>query len=39
MTYSYSFEDKDRTMPGRAMLSYDNVNWDDDLGITYRRVL
>jgi len=26
-------------MSGKAMLSYDNVNWDDDLEITYRRVL
>jgi hypothetical protein len=36
---TYTFEDKDRTMSGKAMLSYDNVSWDDDLEITYRRVL
>ena len=36
---TYTFEDKDRTMSGKAMLSYDNVKWDDDLEITYRRVL
>jgi hypothetical protein len=32
-----TFADEDRTMYGKAMLSYDNVNWDDDLEITYRR--
>ena len=36
---SYTFEDKDRTMSGKAKLSYDNVNWEDDLEITYRREL
>ncbi|PYQ66631.1 MAG: hypothetical protein DMF54_07185 [Acidobacteria bacterium] len=36
---TYTFEDEDRTMSGKAMLSYDNVNWDDDLEITYRRLL
>ena len=36
---TYTFEDEDRTMSGKAMLSYDNVKWDDDLEITYRRVL
>src|SRR5205814_928964 len=36
---TYTFEDEDRTMSGKAMLSYDNVRWDDDLEITYRRVL
>ena len=35
---TYTFEDdKDRTMSGKAKLSYDNLNWDDDLEITYRR--
>jgi hypothetical protein len=34
-----TFEDEDRTMSGKAMLSYDNVNWDDDIEITYRRLL
>jgi hypothetical protein len=36
---TFTFEDEDRTMSGKAMLSYDNVNWNDDLEITYRRVL
>ena len=36
---TYTFEDRDRTMSGKAKLSYDNVNWDDDLEITYRRAL
>jgi len=36
---TYTFGDEDRTMSGKAMLSYDNVKWDDDLEITYRRVL
>ena len=35
---TYTFEDEDRTMSGKAMLSFDDVNWDDDLEITYRRV-
>ncbi len=34
---TYAFEDEDRAMSGKAKLSYDNVNWDDDLEITYRR--
>ena len=36
---TYTFEDEDRTMSGKAMLSYDNVKWDDDLEITCRRML
>ncbi|MGH7764894.1 MAG: hypothetical protein ACREOM_10835 [Candidatus Dormibacteraceae bacterium] len=36
---TYAFEDEDRTMSGKAKLSYDNVKWDDDLEITYRRAL
>ncbi|TMC67718.1 MAG: hypothetical protein E6J18_15505 [Chloroflexi bacterium] len=36
---TYTFEDEDRTISGKGMLSYDNVNWDDDLQITYRRVM
>ena len=36
---TYTFEDEDRAMSGKGMLSYDDVNWDDDLQITYRRVL
>jgi hypothetical protein len=34
----YSFEDQDRVMSGKASLSFDDVNWDDDLEITYRRL-
>jgi hypothetical protein len=36
---TYTFEDEDRTMSGQGMLSYDNVNWKDDLEITYRRAV
>ena len=36
---AYVFDDEDRTMSGTGKLSYDNVNWDDDLRITYRRAL
>jgi hypothetical protein len=36
---TYLFEDENRTMSGKGKLSYDNVNWDDDLRITYRRAL
>jgi len=36
---TYVFGDEDRTMSGQGKLSYDNVNWDDDLRITYRRAL
>ena len=34
---TYTFEDSDRTMSGKAKLSYDDVTWNDDLEITYRR--
>jgi len=33
----YTFEDEDRTMSGKAKLSYDGVNWNDDLEITFCR--
>jgi hypothetical protein len=33
----FTFEDGDRTMSGRGMLSHDDVDWEDDLQITYRR--
>ena len=36
---TYSFEDQDQTMLGKGQLSYDDVNWEDDLEITYRRLL
>jgi hypothetical protein len=36
---TYIFEDTDQTMSGKGELSYDDVNWDDDLEITYRRAL
>src|SRR5438132_14072183 len=35
----YTFDDQDRMMSWKAKLPYDNVNWDDDLVITYRRAL
>jgi hypothetical protein len=34
---THTFEDADQQMLGKAQLSYDDVNWDDDLEITYRR--
>jgi hypothetical protein len=36
---TYIFEDADQTMSAKGELSYDDVNWDDDLEITYRRPL
>jgi hypothetical protein len=33
----FTFEDDDRTMTGEGKLSHDNVDWEDDLQITYRR--
>jgi hypothetical protein len=33
----FTFEDDDRTMAGKGELSHDNVTWEDDLQITYRR--
>jgi hypothetical protein len=35
---TYRFEDADQKMSGKGELSHDDVNWDDDLQITYRRV-
>ena len=34
---TYSFEQGDQRMSGNGQLSYDDVNWDDDLAITYHR--
>ena len=34
---AYTFEHADRKMSGKGQLSYDDVNWDDDLEITYLR--
>lgn len=34
---TFTFEDEDRTISGRGELSHDDVNWEDDLQITYRR--
>jgi hypothetical protein len=34
---TYGFEDEDQSMSGKGQLSYDDVNWDDDLEIMYRR--
>jgi hypothetical protein len=33
----FTFEDDGRTMTGEGTLSHDDVNWEDDLRITYRR--
>jgi hypothetical protein len=33
----FTFEDDDRAMTGEGKLSHDDVNWEDDLQITYRR--
>jgi hypothetical protein len=33
----FTFEDDDRTMTGKGRLSHDDVTWEDDLQITYRR--
>src|SRR6266567_851237 len=30
---TYTFEDSDRAMSGKAKLSYDDVTWNDDLEI------
>jgi hypothetical protein len=34
---TYTFEEEDRAMSGKGRLAHDDVNWDDDLQITYRR--
>ena len=34
---TYVFERADQVMSGQGQLSYDGVNWDDDLKIRYRR--
>ena len=34
---TYTFEDGDQQMSVKGQLSYDDVNWADDLEITYRR--
>jgi hypothetical protein len=34
---TYTLERGDQTMSAKGQLSYDDVNWDDDLEITYRR--
>jgi hypothetical protein len=33
----FTFDDDDRTMTGEGKLSHDNMDWEDDLQITYRR--
>ena len=33
----FTFEDGDWTLTGEGKLSHDDVNWEDDLQITYRR--
>lgn len=34
---TYTFEDEDRVISGKGRLSHDDVKWEDDLQITYRR--
>ena len=34
---TFTFEDGDRTISGRGELSHDDVNWEEDLQITFRR--
>ena len=34
---TYRFRDADREISGKGELSYDDVNWNDDLEIIYRR--
>ncbi|HEX3542435.1 MAG TPA: hypothetical protein VHT75_18545 [Acidimicrobiales bacterium] len=34
---TYRFRDADQEIAGKAQLSYDDVNWNDDLEVTYRR--
>ena len=34
---TYCFENGDQRMSGKGQLSHDDMNWDDDLGIVYRR--
>jgi len=34
---TFRLQHADQTMSGRGQLSYDDVNWDDDLEIMYRR--
>jgi hypothetical protein len=36
---TYTFEHGDQEMSGKGQLSYDEVNWNDDLEITCRRAL
>ena len=35
---TFSFEDRDRMISGKTSRSFDDVNWEDDLEITYRRL-
>lgn len=34
---TFTFDDEDRVISGHGELSYDNVTWQDDMQITYRR--
>jgi len=36
---TYRFGNGDKEMSGKGQLSHDDVNWDEDLEITYRRVV
>ena len=35
---TYGLEEADQTMSGHGQLSHDDINWDNDLEITYHRV-
>lgn len=35
----FTFADDERSIEGRGKLSHDNVTWEDDLQITYRRTV
>ena len=34
---TYTFDHQDQTMSGKGQLSHDDLHWEDDLEITYRR--
>jgi hypothetical protein len=34
---TYTFEEADQQILTKGQLSYDDVNWDDDLKVMYRR--
>ena len=34
---TYTFEHQDQAMSGKGQLSHDDLHWEDDLEITFRR--